>query len=255
MPVSLATLTDIFGLPPAPGIFSGGLPEHGMDLSLFSPMGIEMFSEPTDLPPDPLTLFCPEGTRLYRLQEGGVLKVLALEGKLRRRSWYWTCDAQVNIVDYETWREDLKAKIADPTTFDLVILDEIQCIKNRGTDTHRSADRLDAPRRWGLTGPPIEYRTIWLDLTPVQAMAYAAAERAAVTSLAQAGYSAAPMLALALLTKLKQICNLDTQTGASCKFDFLSKELEGLKNQNCEALILSQYPEKTLRPLLPRLEP
>jgi len=369
MPMSLATLTDNLGLPAAPEIFGAGIPHHGIDLSLFNPMGLDLMPQPTGPPPDPHTLFCPAGTRLYPFQEEGVrfflehpaallgdemglgksiqaiaalrllinqgkvnraiilcpktlvfdwygklrewapdLSILALEGKKRRRSWYWTCDVQVNIVGYETWREDLKAKIADPTTFDLVVLDEIQRIKNRCTDTHRSVERLKAPWRWGLSGtplenstedllsifaylkpgllpferdypvaplrsaiapfvlrrrktdvlkelPPKESRTIWLDLTPVQAMAYQAAERAAVASLEQAGHSAAPMLALALLTKLKQICNLDTPTGASCKFDFLSEELDKLREQDCKALVFSQYPDKTLRPLLPRLEP
>lgn len=103
--------------------------------------------------------------------------------------------------------------------------------------------------------PPKETRTVWLELTPVQRMAYAAAERAGVSALQQAGYAAAPMLALTLLTKLKQICNLDAETGASAKLTYLEGELARLTAADEKVLIFSQYPEKTLRPLLPRLAP
>lgn len=234
------------------------------------------------------------------------LRALPVEGPRKRRSWYWRSAVHVVITGYETWREDLKAGLTDPDRYDLVILDEVQRIKNPDTATHRAVARLRAPWRWGLSGtplenrvddlvaifgflkpgliphgsgcpadllresiapfllrrrkddvlqlPPKEHRTVWLELSPQQRMAYEAAERSAVGAIKQAGHAAAPMIALALLTKLKQICNLDPGTGDSAKLAYLTAELDRLANSEEKALIFSQYPEKTLKPLLPRLE-
>jgi len=235
------------------------------------------------------------------------LRVVPVEGPKRRREWYWRCQVHVNLIGYETWREDLKWKLVDPAAFDMVILDEIQRIKNPETAIHQAVAKVNARWRWGLSGtpienkleellaifsylrpgllpthkavqvdgvhekispfvlrrrkadvlrhlPPKEQRTVWLDLTPAQRMAYEAAERAGVNAIRQAGQAAAPMIALALLTRLKQICNLDILTGASCKASYLERELERLAERGEKALIFSQYPKVTLEPLLPRLE-
>lgn len=233
------------------------------------------------------------------------LRIIPVEGPKRRRAWYWQSPAHINLAGYETWREDLSQRLADPAAFDLVILDEVQRIKNADTATHKAVSRLETTWRWGLSGtplenqvedlvaifaylkpgllpsarsypqgllrrtiapyvlrrrkadvlqlPPKESRTVWLELTPVQRIAYAAAEHGAVSALKQAGSTQAPMIALALLNRLKQICNLDESTGESCKMAFLDNELERLPSDDAKALIFSQYPEKTLRPLLPRL--
>ncbi|MFZ5815477.1 MAG: DEAD/DEAH box helicase [Bacillota bacterium] len=235
------------------------------------------------------------------------LRAVPVEGPRRRREWYWRSSAHVHLIGYETWREDLKGRLVDPSVFDMIILDEIQRIKNPETAIHQAVGRVQATWRWGLSGtplenkveellaifaylkpgllpnqkaaeadglhekigpyvlrrrkadvlrhlPPKEHRTVWLDLTPAQRMAYEAAERAGVTAIRQAGQSAAPMIALALLTKLKQICNLDLPTGASCKAAFLESELEQLAQRGEKALIFSQYPTVSLKPLLPRFE-
>lgn len=242
----------------------------------------------------------------YKLRQWAPdLRSIPIEGPKRRRTWYWRTRAHVDIAGYETWREDLKEKSVDPKDYDLVILDEIQRIKNPDSMTHRAVSQLDVPWRWGLSGtplenrveellaifayltpgllpyqknypagplrrtigpyvlrrckadvlnlPPKESRTVWLDLTPAQKMAYEAAERQAISALHQAGYSAAPMLAIALINKLKQICNLDVATGASCKMAWLEAELDRLTELDEKALIFSQYPEKTLKALFPRL--
>ncbi|HEY3367331.1 MAG TPA: DEAD/DEAH box helicase [Symbiobacteriaceae bacterium] len=242
----------------------------------------------------------------YKLRQWAPdLRTVPIEGPKRRRTWYWRCKAHVFLVGYETWTRDLKDGLVDPAPFDLVILDEVQRIKNPDTATHLAVAKLDAPRRWGLSGtpmenrveelvaifaylkpgllpmikgstpaavrrevapyvlrrrkldvlqlPPKESRVVWLDLTPVQRMAYEALERAGVQTMRLAGQSSVPMLALALITKLKQVCNLDTLTGASAKMSFLEKELTRLAGDGEKALVFSQYPEKTLKPLLPRM--
>ena len=67
------------------------------------------------------------------------------------------------------------------------------------------------------------------------------------------GNSATRMNVLALITALKQICNYDDASGQSCKFAFLEDELESLTMENEKALVFSQYPNKTLRKIEPKL--
>ncbi len=62
------------------------------------------------------------------------------------------------------------------------------------------------------------------------------------------------MNALASITRLKQICNIDPATGESSKFEYLVEKLEELSDQGGKALVFSQYPNKTLKQLLPRLQ-
>lgn len=364
--LSLATISNSLGLPPAPGIFSGM--EWGSADQDFPLTFMDLPAPADGPPPDPHEIYCPPGEELFSYQTDGVqylldhriallgdemglgksiqaiaamrlllhrgeinrvlilcpktlifdwfyklrqwapdLRVVPVEGPKRRRWWYWRCKVHVNIVGYETWREDQKLKELNPDDFDMVILDEVQRIKNPDTATHRAVARLQAPWRWGLSGtplennveellaifaflkpgllpyaknfpagplrekiapyvlrrrkvdvlqhlPPKENRIVWLDMTPVQRMAYEAAERAGVSALRLAGSSASSMVALALLTKLKLICNLDEPSGSSCKMSFLEQELARLGESGEKVLVFSQYPEKTLKPLLPRFE-
>jgi SNF2 family DNA or RNA helicase len=228
------------------------------------------------------------------------LRVIPIEGKQKRRCWYWRTPCHVNIVGYEAWRDDLKAGHADPAAYDLVILDEAQRIKNAKTTIHQAVSQLDARWRWGLTGtpvenrlkelaaifaylkpgllptmkrstkaiqamvaeyilrrrkvdvldlPPKEHETVFLNLTPVQRMAYEAAERRARASFREIG----PAAFLTLLSDLKQICNLDQLTGSSCKMDYLERTLGPILTEDEKILLFSQYPEKSLKRLLPRL--
>ncbi len=364
--LNLAPLSNTLGLPPAPSIFAGA--EWGSSLEMGPLTFLDVPTRPDGPPPDPNSLYCPEGAELFGYQQEGVdfllehpvallgdemglgksiqaiaalrlllhrgeveralilcpktllwdwyyklrlwapdLRSIPVEGPRKRRVWYWKCQCHVMLAGYESYREDLKGGVVDPTAFEVVILDEVQRIKNPRTTTHKAVAKLEARWRWGLSGtplenkveelqaifgflkpgllpyekaypapavrraiapyvirrrkedvlhhlPPKESRTVWLELTPVQKMAYEAAERAAVRTLKGTGSSAAPMVALALLTKLKQICNLDEVSGASCKMDYLERELERLRGQEEKALVFSQYPEKTLKPLLPRLD-
>jgi SNF2 family DNA or RNA helicase len=252
-------------------------------------------------------IMCPKSVLFdwyYKLRQWAPdLRVVPVEGPKRRRTWYWKCRVHVNLIGYETWREDLKSGLVNPEDFDLVILDEIQRIKNPDTATHKGVAKLQPKWRWGLSGtplenrveellaiftylkpglipyqklcppevvqeaiapyvlrrrkvdvlqhlPPKETRIQWLDLTPIQRWAYQKAEREGLNGLARSEYSTASMLAL--LTKLKQICNL--ADSASCKMDYLEQELGPLTQEGEKVLIFSQYPQKTLKPLLPRLD-
>lgn len=218
--------------------------------------------------------------------------------RTRHWDWHWG-QSQVWIAGYETWREDHRE--VNPAAFDLVILDEIQRIKNRATALSQAVLTLQPAYRWGLTGTPLEnrvedlagvfaflvpgllaperglppegaaaaiaphvlrrekgdvlhqlpakaYRIAVLDLTPAQARAYGQAAAAV-------GGRWGDGAGFALLTALKEICDLDPATGASAKGDFLLRELPPILARGEKALVFSQYPDKVLTPLLPRLLP
>jgi SNF2 family DNA or RNA helicase len=75
------------------------------------------------------------------------------------RKALWLNPAHVKLTAYETLRQDqdwLKQKNA--LHYDLVVLDEAQRIKNPGTATAQAVKMVEAQRRWGLTGTPLENR-------------------------------------------------------------------------------------------------
>jgi superfamily II DNA or RNA helicase len=65
-------------------------------------------------------------------------------------------NANVTLVTYAVLRMDV-AKLADPT-WDTVVLDEAQAIKNAGSQTARAAFRLRGRFRVALSGTPVENR-------------------------------------------------------------------------------------------------
>ncbi|MFC1872595.1 DEAD/DEAH box helicase [Chloroflexota bacterium] len=62
----------------------------------------------------------------------------------------------VIVTTYETVRQDIDF-IANGF-FDVVIVDEIQRLKNSGTTTARAMRKLNSPKKWGLSGTPLENR-------------------------------------------------------------------------------------------------
>jgi SNF2 family DNA or RNA helicase len=94
---------------------------------------------------------------------------------------------------------------------------------------------------------------IWLDLSESQRAAYDMAEREGIVKLKEQGESVTITHVLALITSLKQICNIDPSSGQSPKLDFIMNELSALAEQGNKALIFSQYPNHTLTNLIPNL--
>ena len=89
---------------------------------------------------------------------------LAIEGDQARRSWQWRLsDVPVRIANYELLirdRESLESgDEGRPISFDLVVLDESQRIKNRGSTTSEVICGLARRRGWALTGTPVENST------------------------------------------------------------------------------------------------
>jgi SNF2 family DNA or RNA helicase len=184
--------------------------------------------------------------------------------------------------------------------FDLIILDEIQKIKNPSTGITKATRKIDTRFRWGLSGTPLEnrleellsifaylkpgllhyddivkplkvkevikpyfmrrrkidalpelpekvYEEAWLDLSTTQREAYEKAEQEGIVVLNEHGDSITVQHIFALITKLKQICNIDPASKESCKLEYLLDKLEEIFEQDDKVLVFSQYPEKTLK--------
>jgi len=233
------------------------------------------------------------------------LRVVRVQGDKVTRKMLWRAPVHVFLINYETLKLDLKDKSVAPN-FDIVVLDEIQRIKNPNTGITKAARMLSSPYRWGLSGTPLENKIdeivsvfnfikpglfrpgdpmsprnvrqrirpyilrrrkadalklpdkvideVWLDLTPNQRASYQKAEKEGVVELNKFGDTVTVTHVLALITKLKQICNVDLASGQSCKVDYLKDQLPQAVAKNDKVLIFSQYPEKTLAVVGPMLQ-
>jgi hypothetical protein len=89
------------------------------------------------------------------------LRLSIVRGPARDRAWQWRTAAHVTIVSYETFRSDCSDGPESPPkrhTWDLVVLDEAQKIKNAEVDVSRKCKALPRRRSWALTGTPLENR-------------------------------------------------------------------------------------------------
>jgi superfamily II DNA or RNA helicase len=224
-----------------------------------------------------------------------VISLVTVRGTRAERRALWSTQSHVHLTTYETVREDTDSLDEPGPTgrFDLVIADEIQRIKNPDAAVSRAMRELAAPRRWGLSGTPLENRledlvaifaflkpgllrrgvenpgsvrtkiapfflrrtkdvlkselpekvpsTIWLDLQGAQRRAYEVAEREGVVELGKQGARVTVTHVLALLGKLKEICNFDPPTGQSAKLETLKELLDPALSQGTKALVFSQF--------------
>lgn len=86
------------------------------------------------------------------------LTVATIRGPSQDRAWQWRRSADVFLAGYETVRGDLTSHPECPLnrTWDAVVLDEAQRIKNRWTQTAQACKSLPRRRAWALTGTPLE---------------------------------------------------------------------------------------------------
>lgn len=92
---------------------------------------------------------------------------------------------------------------------------------------------------------------IWLSLTAKQRQAYIRTETAGKRKLE--GENATRVHVFALINELKQICNMDPESGESCKADYLVDQLDGIVESGNKALVFSHLPHVSLSRLEPRL--
>jgi len=239
-----------------------------------------------------------------------------VRGTQQARAAMWSAyvgKCHVLLTTYETVREDrdhIRGRV-----FDLVLLDEIQRIKNPGAQASQAARQLSRKRAWGLTGTPLENRVEevvsvfgflqpglfrasdaperrrglrswsdemeqerwikevkrriephmlrrrkqdalkdlppkvkdvkYIELLETQRRTYDDAEQRGRIEL-ETGEKVTIQHVLALITKLKQICNLDPRTKESAKLEFLQDYLEDAAAEQSKVLVFSQFVE-TLR--------
>lgn len=227
-----------------------------------------------------------------------------IEGNAEDRRWCWRYPCHVLITNYLSLIRDFDYGYCEDLSFDLVILDEAQRIKNPETKTAQTVKALQRRSGWGLTGTPVEnsandLRSIfgfihprirldhagsselrrriepyflrrrkkdvlkdlppkrmadrWLALAPAQREAYAAAETEGIAYLRDLGKHITITHVLALITRLKQICNFDPKTEQSCKVDYLREVLTDIAASGDKVLIFSQFVE-TLQFIAARLK-
>jgi len=221
---------------------------------------------------------------------------------LREQRWR-AKGPMVFLTTYDTLARDarqhpfLHARLVQGD-FDVVILDEVQRIKNPGTSAAAAVQTIKAKYRWGLSGTPLENKVddvvaifnyltpdlfrhmrppffpseissmirpyfkrrriadvqlqlpdkvseeVWLELTEEQRAAYDQAENDARQRLTEPGTTRVHVFAQ--IVRLKQICNLDPVSGASCKLEYLKEQLEILSEDGKKALVFSHFPKVTL---------
>ena len=89
--------------------------------------------------------------------------------------------------------------------------------------------------------PPKLETKLTIPLHPDQRVSYDRVEREGIFYLRSLGAEVGVTHVLALLTRLKQICNADPRTGASSKLDAIRDRLRTLTAQGHRALVFSQY--------------
>lgn len=235
------------------------------------------------------------------------LMVTEVIGSSAQRQTSWETPSQIYITTYDSLKEDLTALTeTTPLEFDLVILDEIQRIKNSSTKTYHAVNHIQSRIRWGLSGTPLENRVedivtifsylnpslfsssnindsayvksliapftlrrtkqavltelpaktqehVLLDLTPKQRAVYTLVETHGVLEIKEKGSTATATHIMALISKLKQICNIEPVSGESCKLDYIEDVLTTLNETGEKMVLFSQYPIKTLQLIQPRL--
>jgi SNF2 family DNA or RNA helicase len=104
-------------------------------------------------------LVCPKPLATNWQREFAVwapeVPVMTIEGDQAKRGWQWTLpDVPLRIANYELLLRDRESLASQ--TFDLVVLDESQRIKNRSSSTSQVVRSISRRRNWALTGTPVE---------------------------------------------------------------------------------------------------
>lgn len=104
-------------------------------------------------------LVCPKPLVTNWQREFGVwapeVPLMVVEGDQTKRQWQWSLpDVPLRVANYELVLRD--RDFLAKQSFDLVVLDESQRIKNRSSSTSEVVRSISRKRNWALTGTPVE---------------------------------------------------------------------------------------------------
>jgi SNF2 family DNA or RNA helicase len=108
-------------------------------------------------------LICPKplvhnwGRELHAWASDLPFEVIAGDNQTRRSTWLIS-NCPLKLVNYEILTRDANLLIEEDISFDVVVLDEAQRIKNRESKTAQVVRSIRRSRSWALTGTPIENR-------------------------------------------------------------------------------------------------
>jgi SNF2 family DNA or RNA helicase len=85
-------------------------------------------------------------------------EVISGDTQARRSSWL-VSNCPLKLVNYELLTRDAEFVEQEDITFDVVLLDEAQRIKNRDSRTAQVVRTIRRKRSWALTGTPVENRS------------------------------------------------------------------------------------------------
>ena len=86
------------------------------------------------------------------------LSAIIIRGSAADREWQWKANQDVTLISYDALRSDFFGDLSGPArtkTWDVVVADEAQRIKNRN-DSSVALKGLRRRRSWALTGTPVE---------------------------------------------------------------------------------------------------
>lgn len=219
------------------------------------------------------------------------LAVRRVMGNADDRAMTYRLPVQVLIASYEQIRTDSR-KFHGAVSFDLVVLDEAQRIKNLNSATSFACRLIPRSRSWALTGtplenqpqdlvsifrylkpqllhasmsraemheamtgyflrrtkeevlgdlPPILTKEIRLELGQAQRQTYENAWNSRLHAIPHADSAHKSANMLAILTRLKQLCNFDMESGESAKLDVILPLLDTVAAKCEKVLVFSQY--------------
>ena len=222
-------------------------------------------------------------------------------GNAQAREAYYLLPIPLLVASYEQIRFDALDRIpAD--TFDLVVLDEAQRIKNKDSRTSFACRLLPRRRAWALSAtplenderdiasilrflepsmesdltrsgmtnqlndlmlrrrksqvrkelPPVLMQDLEMELSPRQRASYDDLWFDRVDTIRRSLTGSSGTALLALITRLKILCNFDSETEASSKLDALRAVIEG-GGDTARILVFSQFVE-TLEWISKRLD-